>query len=293
MRKLALIFSFLFIVGFMFAQDIFPAKWEELNAIDFKKAVVKSEGVCVIPIGVIEKHGSHLPLGTDVFTTRYAAEMAAQKDYFVIFPFYYFGQIYEARQQPGTIAYSPDLLYKILEESCEEISRNGMKKIILLNGHGGNNFMLKYFAQTMLSKERDYMVYIFEYGETSKEFKEKVDKLLVSKVGGHADEEETSSVMISKPHLVTKENIALDNGSDLNRLNLENLYTSIWWYAKFPNHYSGDATYASKELGELQMNEYINQLLIAVKSAKEDTTSLQLQQEFFNESKKPLETKKR
>ena len=67
------------------------------------------------------------------------------------------GQIFEARHQPGTIAYSNDLMWQMLEETCAELARNGLKKIILFNGHGGNTSFLQYFCQSQLArKERLY-----------------------------------------------------------------------------------------------------------------------------------------
>src|SRR3989442_1722989 len=41
-------------------------KWEELTAEDFSKAIEKSQGTCLLPFGILEKHGPHLPLGTDL-----------------------------------------------------------------------------------------------------------------------------------------------------------------------------------------------------------------------------------
>ena len=52
-------------------------KWEELNAIDFVKAIERAQGVCVLPIGIIEKHGPHLPMGTDLINVRYISHHAA------------------------------------------------------------------------------------------------------------------------------------------------------------------------------------------------------------------------
>jgi creatinine amidohydrolase len=91
-----------------------PVKWEELTAPDFVKAVKKSGGVCLIPIGVFEKHGPHLPLGTDLIDVREIALRAARKEYALVFPEYYFSQILEAKHQPGTIAYRPKLIWDIL-----------------------------------------------------------------------------------------------------------------------------------------------------------------------------------
>jgi len=80
--------------------------WEELTAADFREGIHRSQGTCLLPFGILEKHGPHLPLGTDLLDVRYAALHAAEQDYTIVFPEYYFGQIAEARHEPGTVAYS-------------------------------------------------------------------------------------------------------------------------------------------------------------------------------------------
>jgi len=149
-----------FATSALFGQN-FSVSWEELTSEEFAKGVKLSEGVCIIPIGVIEKHAQHLPLGTDVYNARELSLRAASKEYAIVFPTYYVGQINEAKHQPGTIAYSPDMLYKFLQESCDEISRNGIKKILIVNGHGGNNNFLKYFCQCQLAEKKDYAIFIY------------------------------------------------------------------------------------------------------------------------------------
>lgn len=264
--------------------------WEELTSPDFAKAVKLSEGVCIIPLGVIEKHGPHLPLGTDVFTSREISRRAAQKEYCLVYPFYFAGQIFEARQQPGTIAYSPDLLYKILDETCAEISRNGIKKIILVNGHGGNNNFLLYFCQTQLAKQKDYVVYIFT-SEVDAQTQKKITELRKSKTGGHADESESSVMMVVRPDLVKIDQATSQSGQDQNRLQIKGAYASIWWYAKYPNHYAGDAKDANPALGNVIINQKVEQLAEVIKTIKADKAALILQNEFFEEALKPLETK--
>ena len=264
--------------------------WDELTSPEFVTAVEKADGVCIIPIGVIEKHGAHLPLGTDVFTAREMSIRAALNEYCLVFPYYYVGQIFEAKQQPGTIAYSHDLLFKMLDETCREISRNGIKKIIIVNGHGGNNYFLKYFCQIQLAEPRDYAVYLFQ-DETLPETLEKLNVLRSSTTGGHADEVETSSMMVVRPDLVKVERAGNESGVDMSRLNIPNSYTGIWWYARYPNHYAGDARGAKPEIGEISFGESIYLLTNLIKAVKEDTATHKLQNEFFEESLKPLETK--
>ena len=62
--------------------------WEELTASDFVAGIRQSQGTCLLPFGILEKHGPHLPLGTDLLDVRHAALAAAQKEYAVVFPEY-------------------------------------------------------------------------------------------------------------------------------------------------------------------------------------------------------------
>jgi len=136
------------------AQAKRSVRWEELTSADFRDAIAQSQGTCLLPFGILEKHGPHLPLGTDLLDVRYAALHAAEQNYAVVFPEYYFGQIFEAKHEPGTIAYSADLQLKLLQETADEMARNGCKKIIIVNGHGGNENLLPYFAQSQLDQPR-------------------------------------------------------------------------------------------------------------------------------------------
>ena len=140
--------------------------WEELTAADFRSAIQQSQGTCLLPFGILEKHGPHLPLGTDLLDVRYAALHAAAEEYAVVFPEYYFGQIFEARHEPGTVAYSRELQLQLLQETTDEMARNGCKKIIIVNGHGGNEHLLPFFAQSQLEKPHDYVVYVLVRVET-------------------------------------------------------------------------------------------------------------------------------
>jgi len=266
-------------------------KWGELTAPAFIKAVEKSGGVCLIPIGVFEKHGPHLPLGTDLIDVREIALRAAKKEYALVFPEYYFSQILEAKHQPGTIAYSPKLIWDILQETCEEISRNGIKKIVLVNGHGGNRNFLPFFGMAQLEKQRDYCVVLFE-PQTSPEVAAKVKKLRESGDGGHAGETETSMMQVSRSDLVHKDRAKDQSGE--NQARLEHIpvnFTGIFWYAQYPNHYAGDGSYAKPELGELLINSQADQLVELIKVLKKDDAILDLQNRFYKESENPLKTK--
>lgn len=257
--------------------------WEELTSADFVKATHLSQGLCIIPMGVVEKHGQHLPLGTDVFIARELSLLAARTEYAVVFPFWYAGQIFEARHQPGTISYSPELLFRLLDETCREISRNGFKKILLVNGHGGNTNLIQYFCQTQLESERDYSVYFFN-AELDSETNLRIRAMRKSTTGGHADEVESSQMAYIRPDLTHIDRATSDSGEDLNRLPLPGAYTGIWWYAKYPNHYAGDAKDANPELGQYVMEKRVEKLAGVIRMIKADTTTRHLQNRFYREA---------
>ena len=284
---IVLILSFFMLsAGNANAQAKLSVKWEELTANDFRAAVAKSQGTCLLPFGILEKHGPHLPLGTDLLNVRYVAEHAAQEEYAVVFPEYFAGQIFEAKHQPGTIAYSPELQLMLLQETTDEMARNGCKKVVIVNGHGGNEHLLPYFAQAQLYKPHDYVVYV-QWGH------EATRKVGAEKKGPdwHAGESETSNTLFTHPNLVHMDHAKDESGADQGRVKLpESVYTGIWWYARFPNHYSGDGSTATKEQGEADVQSWINTVVHAIKAVKADDESLKLQKQFFEQSQHPLDT---
>jgi creatinine amidohydrolase len=276
MKKIIVLLPVLFLTCFLVAQQpgqaVLPFKWEEITSLQFPLAVQKAGGVCVIPMGVIEKHGPHLPLGTDMFEARETAFRAAQKEYAIVFPPYFLGQIFEARHQAGTLAYSNELLWKMLEETCGELSRNGIKKIILKNGHGGNGAFLQYFCQSQLASRKDYIMVLFREGNDPKNGPE-IKSLKKATVDGHAGEEETSMMFVIRPDLVDQKSITSQSG--LNQKRLDKMpfgYTGIWWYANYPNHYASDVAQPDKRLGELLLESESGQLAELIRFLKVNNT---------------------
>jgi creatinine amidohydrolase len=266
-----------------------PVKYEELTVPLFSQALDKAAGTCIIPLGILEKHGNHLPLGTDLINIRSNAVKAALQEYVVVFPEYYFGQINEARHQPGVISYSPELIWKMMEETLDELSRNGFTKIMLVNGHGGNNW-LSYFCMSLLHKNKNYAVYVYDLPDDSIYPKTVKELARSQNPAGHAAEFETSSMMANRPDLVHKEAIVEEAGTDLQRQKGLEAYTGIWWYARFPNHYQTGATVASAELGKAIVDAEAADLARVIKQVKEDTTTLKLLEEFYKQSAEPLKT---
>ena len=263
------------------------SRWDELTASDWSKALQMSDSTCILPIGILEKHGPHAPIGSDLIQVREWAARATKQEYAVVFPDYFYGQINEAKHQFGTFALSERVVWDLLEATCDEIGRNGFKKILIINGHGGNPEMIRYFMQTRLEKQRDYAVYFFEPNSDST-YRKQYSALHKSNEAGdqHAGERETSVLLYLRPDLVKMDSATNESGSNQKRLDIPNVYTPIWWYADYPNHYAGEGAKATVELGKLVTEHIIGQLVTALKAVKTDIKALALQKEFFDRMKK-------
>ena len=261
-------------------------RWEELTGDAFPQAVEQSSGVCLLPLSVVERHAHHLPMGTDMYIGRDICRRAAELETAVVFPDYIFTQILEAQHCAGTIAIDPDLIVSLLENVCREIARNGLKKIVFVNAHGGNDSLIHFFAQRQLATPRDYVVYVVEPSLLPEDV-ESVEGQWESEVDGHAGEWETSAIMAIRPDLVHTDQLR-DDGEGLPQGRIQALRdlgvsTGIWWYADHPTHYRGDdrTRTASAEKGERWLAASARALARAVRAIKADSESLRLQNEFF------------
>jgi len=245
-------------------------RWEELTGDQFGQAVAQSEGVCLLPLSCIERHGHHAPLGTDMFIAREVCNRAAALEPVVIFPDFIFTQILEARHVAGTIAIDPDLILRLLDNVCREIARNGLKKIVIVNAHGGNNALVPYFQQSQLVSARDYVVYLATRSNFATD---------------HAGPTETSAMLVIRPDLVHMEHVPTDGeGEALGRMNHlldKGAMTGIWWYGDHPTHYAGDAAGATAAQGEELLSGAAQALVDAIRAIKADTTAKRLQDKFY------------
>ncbi len=255
-------------------------QWENLTAQDFEKAVEQT-GVCLLTMGVIEKHGEHLPLGTDFLNGHKLACLATEKEPAVVFPPFYFGQIYEARCFPGTVTIKPALLIELIQGVLDEIGRNGFKKIIVVNAHGGNQYMLPFLMQCTLWEEKPYCVYNYTPEFTLEQQKAWQD-LCETEIHMHACECETSISLANQPELVKMERVPAEPAMPLNRLkDLKANYTGVSWYSNYPNHYAGDARTATREKGLVMRQIEVDALAKYIAMVKADRVVPDLNKEFF------------
>lgn len=264
-------------------------RWEELTGDRFAEAVQECEGVCLIALSVVERHGHHLPLGTDMVEGRGILERVAAQEPVILFPDYIFTQIPEARHLAGTISIDGDLMIQLLDNVCREIARNGLKKIVLVNAHGGNNGLVAFYNMLQLYKPRDYVVYLVNPFFAA--FGGQLQLPWPREEDGHAGPGETSMVLALRPDLVHMDLVPTnDEGKARNRLQPlreAGVQTGIWWYADHPTHYAGNASFATAEAGNQLLDVMAAAVVRTVRAIKADTEAKRLQDEFFAGSAAP------
>ena len=260
-------------------------QWENLTAPEFERAIRES-GVCILAMGVLERHSEHLPLGTDFLNGHRLACLAAETEPAVVFPPFYFGQIYEARCFPGALTVKPALLIELLQAVLDEIGRNGFRKIIIVNAHGGNAHLIPFLAQSTLWEQKPYSLYWWT-GDLGAERQKLWQETVETKLHGHACECETSITLANFPDLVKMDAVPPQPGEPLGRMSgVPGGYAGIGWYADYPNHYAGDARSASAEKGRILSQLEVEALTEFIATVKQDTIVPTLEREFFSRADK-------
>ncbi|CCC81007.1 creatininase family protein [Thermoproteus tenax] len=170
-------------------------RWWELTWPEFERA---DKTVALLPTGIVEAHGPHLPLGTDALMAVYLAEEAAKRTGALLLPPVWYGNTYVLDRFPGTISISSETLYRLYRDIFREVARNGVKRLVVVNGHGGNVDALNMAAKEV-ARETDLTIVVVNWWiDLAKEARRRV----LETPEGHAAEDETSEVMAAYPHLV-------------------------------------------------------------------------------------------
>ena len=260
---------------------------------EFVEARERARGLCIVPVGCLEKHGQHLPVGTDVIHITEIAKIACEKEYAVVFPTMYFGEKTGAGEFDGTVIFSPGLRLQILKETCSEIYRNGFSKILLYDGHGGNSAMLDYFTRGLLYEKTPYNVYVYSIGSdfaapkrilnegykylTTEDRKVLSDYIEKKKMPGHAGFIETGWIYGVRPETVRLDKMREESGESTHRFDefLEHkIKTPFSWMGNYPNSVENELHEGMNERIARAMVEYsVNKLCEVISFLKSENIS--------------------
>jgi creatinine amidohydrolase len=281
----------------MAATSALSPHWEELTGADFAKALVAADGVCVLPMGSVEKFGPSGPLGTNLIMARAVADEAAKQEYAVIFPAYFAAETTDVANHKGTINYSPDLLRRMLEETVGEMGRNGCTKIVLSNGHSGNMGLINWFIQTSMARPHPWVLYATypapprmspPTAETAKLPAEMRPSSPTA--DGHGGEERIALLMAVRPDLAHPER-GHDEASvaeDSVKLPVPRGVTiGTSRFLEAPSSYIGDASGATAARGKALLAYAADRLVTALRAVKADKQSAADQKAFFEQRANP------
>jgi len=255
--------------------------WNELTSDELGR-MPKAKTVVLFPIGSLEIHGNHLPLGVDGLVIERVAQLAAEKEPpSLVLPTLDYAYANENAHFPGGISLSAKTLISVVEEICDEVSRNGFNKIILLNGHGGNNHILRTIQRDMLRQRRNYITYL--YLEPWSPIEEDIKELAKGATIDHACEIETSIALYLMGHLVKLSKVQKEAKTGVSKLP-DNVKTTVSWQGYCIEGYVGDPRRATLEKGKRLADKWVNEVASLIKTAREDTVSPQVLDDYYRQA---------
>jgi creatinine amidohydrolase len=166
------------------------------------KEIIDDNTVVVLSVGSCEQHGFHLPLETDttlVYRIAEEAALKAEKKIFILPPIWT-GYSPHHMDFSGSITLRRETLYCLIFDICTSLMHHGIKHILLLNGHGGNEGILRTVVDDFGSKYSTYPILVTYFTFFSKQIKER--QRSAEGGMGHAGELETSLQLFLSPDFV-------------------------------------------------------------------------------------------
>jgi len=233
--------------------------WWELTWPEFERV---DKTVALLPTGIVEAHGPHLPLGTDALMATYIAEETARKTNVLLLPTVWYGNTYVLDKFPGTISISNETLYRLYLDIFREVARNGVKYLVVVNGHGGNVDALSMAAKDAARETKLTVILVNWWIDLAKETRRRV----LETPEGHAAEDETSEVWAAYPQLVKA--VPRDGSADEWIEVRFRVYGKDAYAMEYTKAVQGYPSKASQEKGRAILEAAVNELTQLIEDLK-------------------------
>lgn len=195
----------------------------KMNYLEVEEYLKKSDTI-VIPVGSLENHGKHMPLGTDTMIPDKIAEYLDQRCDLLIAPTLNYGATDDLVGFAGTVSLGVEGLIFLLRTICDQLYRYGFRHFMILNGHGGNNAAIQAVGMHLYRKGA-YLANLNWWlmaGQINPDW-----------AGGHGGGEETAGVMAVDPSLIKTEYLELPEAirDDVS----EDIPTGAWTNVMYKN----------------------------------------------------------
>ena len=167
-----------------------------------------AQAVAVLPTAAIEQHGPHNPVGLDTMccmaVARGAAEASGDLDVMVSPPIH-FGSSHHHRPFPGVLSLRSSTFSQVLYEIVESLVLSGFRRILILNGHGGNILLIQQLARDFVFTHPDIRVVAGAYWDIARHRLQAVEADRPVLIPGHGGDFETALMLHLHPDLVRED----------------------------------------------------------------------------------------
>ena len=242
--------------------------FSELNSQDVHEQIHKTS-IAILPIGAIEAHGAHLPLGTDNYLAEALAKRIVEKIPAWILPTVSYGQTWSLQDFPGSFHIPPQVLEEYLLAIVSSAAKNNFKLFVFINAHLGNHESIKQVQRKILALHPECRTLNLFYPDANKFSSQVLEQSRGHGNFFHADELETSYMLHLCPkHVVMEkainENIKFPEDID---------YRPILWSEFSKTAVMGNATLATEEKGKFILEPVIQNMISIINKQIEDLLS--------------------
>jgi creatinine amidohydrolase len=240
-------------------------QFQEQNSYEIKSVIEKSK-VAILPVGAVEAHGPHLPLGTDNYLAEEVSKKLADSIDGIVLPSLPYGQVWSLSDFPGSLTISNQTLTNIIVEIGESLFHQGFRILAIVNGHYGNSVALKEASRVLYEKYPKLKVFVMFYPGTKEVISEVRESKPVHDSYFHACELETSYMLYLAGERVQMERAINDSPSIPDTADV----TPTRWSAFTKTAVLGDATVASREKGEKIISVALRNMTQMIEQAKDE-----------------------
>ena len=258
-------------------------EWIHLTSSELKRAA-QSRAVAVVPLGSIEAHADHLPLGNDTLKVNAGCIAAARHaEPTVVLPPLFYTEVKSMQAAPGAITLRGRVLVDLALDLCDEAARNGFSKILLVSGHGGNRHWVEFFMTEWLALDRPYSIYFWYMPLLGKPENQ---KHMQSAFDGHGGEAETSLALHLYPELVKMKG-AKRALKSMPTPELRGARTPFDWVSAWPQAVSGDPYPATAAKGRIFFDGAVAAMTALIKAVRADRMTPAFQKKFQKARRSP------
>ena len=220
-------------------------------------AMVPTDPVVIVPIGALEEHGRHLPLGADMIQPLHVLNEVARRTGAHLAPAIPYGVCTTSRPYPGTVGVSVDALKAFVGDVLADFTRNGVRRVMIVSGHAGREHMmaLRAAAQEVVDRGSGLKATVLSDYDIIY-----ASKGILPEGDGHAGAAETSRILTARPDLV--------KGTSPPGKNEIPPYAVVEDPRKYWSGVTGDPSKASKALGKKLDDLVIEELVKLVEELR-------------------------